>query len=141
MSIGNTDWEEYIAAARSKYIWDRDTHFVVYIDSAINDTDDVLDFGLPLVDGGFRGRKANQGGICCAAEEERPSDLEEVSGYHRLMAQRLGCNERLGCFVEAEYWSMENAQVRVFQLNESGSVDSFLAEVEMAEEVLGNVAI
>ncbi|KAJ5652609.1 hypothetical protein N7507_010035 [Penicillium longicatenatum] len=80
MSIGNTDWEEYIAAARSKYVWDRDAHFVVYIDPTINDGHDAIYFELPLVDGGFRGRKAYQGSICCAAEEEeRPSNFEEVA--------------------------------------------------------------
>ena len=141
MSIANTDWEEYIATARSKYTWDRETHFAVYVGSAIDDADNALNFGLPLVDGGFRGRKASQGSICCAVEEERPSNVEEVSGYHGTVAERLGCNERLGYFVEMENWSLNDAQVGVFQLDESVGVDSFLVEVEMAGKVLGSVAI
>lgn len=140
MSIGNTDWEEYVASARLKYTWDRQTHFAVHIDSSIDDLNDILDFGLPFIDGGFRGRKAKQGSVCCVVEKERPSKVEEVNGYHSTVAGKLGCNERLGCFVEMENWSMNDERVKVFQINGSGNIDSFVVEVELAGEILGNVA-
>lgn len=141
MSIRNTDWEEYIDSARSKCRWDRRAHFAVYVDSSIDDVDHVLAFGIPLMDGGFRGRKAQQGGVCCVVDSERPSDVEEVGTCHSTVAERLYCNERLGCFVELENRSTNDESVRVFQLNENGSIDSFLVEVELAGEVLESVAM
>ena len=78
MSVGNTDWKEYIA-------------FPVH---------------------------------AILGEQVRPSDIGEVARHHRNMAEKLGCNGQLGCFIEIEDWSFNETKTRVFSLQSDRQLDS-----------------
>ena len=54
MSIGNTDWGEYIATSRSRYTQAPENYFALYIDRAIPDSESVLGLARTLIDAGFK---------------------------------------------------------------------------------------
>lgn len=139
MSIGNTDWEGYIATSRSRYTRVPQNYFAVYIDRAIPDAEDVLGFGRTLIDAGFKGRKKNLGSVCCAVEDLQPSDVGDVACHHRGIAEKLGCNGQFGCFIEAENWSFLEGNARIFSVQRNGQLDSFIMDIAMVGETLNSV--
>ena len=141
MSIGNTDWGEYIATSRSRYTRVPENNFALYIDRAIPDSESVLRFARALIDAGFKGRKKNLGSICCPVEEIRPSNVGEVAHHHRSIAEKLGCNGQFGCFIEIENWSFNEGKARVFCTQSDGQLDSFIMDVEMIGETLNSVMV
>ena len=141
MSIGNTDWGEYIATSRSRYTRVPENNFALYIDRAIPDSESVLRFARALIDAGFKGRKKNLGSICCPVEEIRPSNVGEVAHHHRSIAEKLGCNGQFGCFIEVENWSFNEAKARVFHIQSDGQLDSFIMDVEITGETLNSVMV
>lgn len=141
MSIGNTDWGEYIATSRSRYTRVPENNFALYIDRAIPDSESVLRFARALIDAGFKGRKKNLGSICCPVEEIRPSNVGEVARHHRSIAEKLGCNGQFGCFIEVENWSFNEAKARVFRIQSDGQLDSLIMDVETTGETLNSVMV
>lgn len=53
ISIGNTDWEEYIITSRSCYTSVPENHFMLYTDDVISDVDEALLFASTLMNAGF----------------------------------------------------------------------------------------
>lgn len=142
MSIGNTDWGEYIATSRSRYTRVPENRFALYIDRALPDSESVLGLARTSIDAGFQGRKKNLGSGCCPVEEIRPSDVGEVARHHMSIAEKLGCNGQFGCFVEVENWSFNEAKARVFRIQSDGrQLDSFLMDVETIGETLNSVMV
>lgn len=140
MSIGNTDWEEYIIPSRSRYTRATQNYFAVYIDRAIPDAEDVRGFARTLIDAGCKGRKKNLGSVCCAVEDMQPSDIGDVACHHRDIAERLGCNGQFGCFIEAENWSFLEGNAQVFSVqSEEPLLDSFIMDIAMVGETLNSV--
>lgn len=55
------------------------------------------------------------------------------------MAEKLGCNGQLGCFIEIEDWSFNETKSRVFRFQGDRQLDSFIVDVETAGETLNSV--
>ena len=57
------------------------------------------------------------------------------------MAEKLGCNGQLECFIEIENWPFNETKARVFRLQSDRQLDSFIVDVEMAGETLNSVVV